>query len=100
MATTNQTHGAKLTDDDGRTESGPSGYAAISPLELRRRREWNAARDERIAMSLELARARYLLKRIANWTPYPIEDAEHEARMFLKMYDHHPAEWGEQERLL
>ena len=54
-----------------------------------------------IDMSAEWARGMYLLRRIAGWVDHdPVKDPEHEARMFLKMYDHHPPEWGEQRTLL
>ena len=100
MASAKHAHEHESTGDGGGTESRSPIYAPIDPLELRWRREWNEARDERIAMSLELAKARYLLKRIANWTPYPVENAQEEARMFLKTHKHHPPEWGKQEKLL
>ena len=88
---------------DGHDRSGEHRAPAlvnITPLELRWRNEWNEAREEHIGMSIELARAIYLIKRIAGWTDYTPEDLEIEARDFLKMYGHHPPEWGEQGNLL
>jgi len=79
----------------------PSTTTAINELELQWRREWDADRDKRLLVQVELARAQYLLKRIAGWMPNdPIENVEKEARMFLEMYDHHPVSWGEQGKLL